>query len=290
MNFIAYLFLRFFAFLFSLIPMKIIYLISDGIAFLLHDIIKYRRKVVQSNLKNAFPEKSEVEIQRIQKKFYKNLSDIILEGIKGLSMSKSNLEKRFKYLNVDIVNQEFEKGKSAIVVASHLANWEWGVLSFNFWTKAQVIGVYKPLNNKFVDTYYNNKRKKFGLELTSMAQTGRIIIKRKNDPTVFVFIADQTPSDVQNAHWFEFLNQDTPFLHGVDKIAKKTGYPIFNTDIKRVGRGQYEITFKKLVDDPGNLNEQEVTRLYASELERIIKERPESWLWSHRRWKRKRGV
>ena len=270
--------------------MKLIYVLSNGIAFLLNHVFQYRRKVVETNLRNSFPDKSIAEIKAIRNGFYKNLSDIILEGIKGLSMSKSALEKRFQYLNVDIVNEAFENGKSAIVMASHIANWEWGVLSFNFWTKGQVVGVYKPLNNKSVDAYYNNKRKKFGLQLTSMAQTGRTIIKRKNEPTVFVFIADQTPSDVQNAHWFDFLNQDTPFLHGVDKIARKTGYAIFNTDIKRVGRGKYEVTFKKLVDAPDALSETEVTQLYVEELEQIINDRPESWLWSHRRWKRKRVV
>ena len=290
MNLFAYFFLRFFVLLFSLIPMKLVYVLSDLVAFLLHDIFKYRRSVVQTNLENSFPEKNAAEIKGIQKAFYKNLSDIILEGIKGLSMSKSDLEKRFQYLNINIVNQEFEKGKSAIVIASHIANWEWGVLSFNFWTKGQVVGVYKPLNNQLVDTYYNGKRKKWGLQLTSMAQTGRTIIKRKTKPTVFVFIADQTPSDVHNAHWFDFLNQDTPFLHGVDKIARKTGYPIFNTDIKRVSRGKYEVTFKKLADQPDKLNPSEVTQLYVRELERIIKDCPESWLWSHRRWKRKRDV
>jgi len=267
-----------------------IYLLSDGIAFLLHKVFKYRHVVVQTNLKNAFPKKSNAEIAVIQKGFYKNLSDIILEGIKGLSMSKAEMEKRFQFLNVEIVDQAFEAGKSVILVASHIANWEWGVLSINSWIKGQVIGVYKPLNNKSVDTYYNNKRKKWGLQLTSMAQTGRTIINRKNEPTVFVFIADQGPSDIKNAHWFDFLNQKTPFLHGVDKIARKTGYAVFNTDINRVGRGQYEVTFKKLSDRPDELEATEVTELFVRELERIIVERPESWLWSHRRWKRARKL
>ncbi len=288
MNFIGYFFLRCFVFLFSLIPMSQLYVLSDGVSFLLRVVFKYRRKVVETNLKNSFPNKDEAEIQAIQKGFYKNLSDIILEGIKGLSMSKSDLQKRFQYLNVDIINQEFEKGNSVIVIASHIANWEWGVLSFNFWTTGQVVGVYKPLNNQFIDTYYNGKRKKWGLQLTSMAQTGRAIIARKKEPTVFVFIADQTPSDVKHAHWFDFLNQDTPFLHGVDKIARKTGYPIFNTDIKRINRGQYEVTFNKLSDHPNELAESEVTNLYIRELEKIIQDRPESWLWSHKRWKRRR--
>ena len=288
MTSIAYFILRIIVGLFSLLPMSWLHVLSNFISFLLQHIFRYRKSVVQTNLKNAFPNKSGSELKSIEKVFYKNLSDIILEGIKGLTLSRPELEKRFQYLNIDLVNEEFEKGKSVIIIASHIANWEWGVLSFDFWTKGQVVGIYKPLKNQLIDNYYNDQRKQWGLQLTSMAQTGRSIIERKNESTVFVFIADQTPSDVHNAQWFNFLNQDTPFLHGVDKIARKTNYPVFNTDIQRVGRGQYEVTFEKLSDEPRDLKPGALTERYAKALEKIIQQRPGNWLWSHKRWKRKR--
>lgn len=270
--------------LFSLIPFRLLYLFSDGAFFLLYHILRYRRKVVLKNLSNSFPHKSENEIQSISKKYYRHLCDLIFESLKGLSLPRETWSKRFKYINPDI----FPKYKSALLLGSHFGNWEWGVLSFPLVVSHTVLGIYKPLNNKGMDSFLNRLRKRWGLHLSPMARAGRAVYEYRNRPTLFVLINDQTPSDVVNAHWLPFLNQDTPFLQGADKLAQKTGMPVFYFEIEKIKRGFYEVTFSKLAEEKEKLTKSEITRRYAQALEKTILAKPEYWLWSHKRWKRKR--
>jgi KDO2-lipid IV(A) lauroyltransferase len=152
----------------------------------------------------------------------------------------------------------------------------------------KVFGIYKPLNNKKIDEYLNRKRARWGNNLVSMSQTGRALIENRKKPCIFVFIADQTPSDIQNAHWHTFLNQDTPFHHGPDKIARQTGYPVFFCNISRPVRGVYEMSFTKITDGLQPVEPEFVTQQFAQHLEKLIQQNPVYWLWSHRRWKRSR--
>lgn len=274
--------------LFRLLPFQGLHRLSSLLSFCLRNVISYRKKVVVSNLKNALPEKSVPEIQLTEKLFYRHFTDILLESLKGLTLPKAELQRRFRYNNPDIFLPSFKNNQSAILLGSHFGNWEWGVLSIPLVVQHKVLGVYKPLSNKHLDAHLNSLRKQWGLHLTDMAHTGRAIVQHKNEPTIFVFIADQTPIDVRNAHWLEFLHQDTPFLHGADKLARQTGYPVFYCEIIRTGRGFYEVNFTQLCEANQPLAEGEITRQYAALLEATIRKSPADWLWSHRRWKRKR--
>jgi len=284
----GYFLLRIAVSLFSILPFRLLYRLSDMLSFLFFHFFKYRCKVIETNLQNAFPQKSSKEIKRIMRGFYRNFCDVLLESIKGLTMSQKALLNRFQYLNPEIFDDLFEAGQSAILVGSHFANWEWGALSFPHCVKHKVAGVFKPLSNQYLDRYFNRKRKQWGLQLVSMTQAGRALVQLKNEPNIFVFLADQTPVDVRNAHWLSFFNQDTPFLHGVDKIARRTGYPVYFFDIQRVNRGRYEVTFSELCQNSKRTEKGEITKRFAARLEKIIRKQPENWLWSHRRWKRKR--
>ncbi len=270
------------------LPFWGIWLLSDLLGFVLNHVVSYRKKVIHENLRNSFPEKKDVEIQQIAYQFYRHFSDILLESVKGLTLSKAEIQRRFVYRNPEIFHPLFETEQSAILLGSHFGNWEWGVLSFPLAVKHRVLGVYKPLKNKPLETYLNSLRKQWGLSLTDMAHTGRAVVNLRGRPTICVLIADQTPSDIHNAHWVTFLYQDTPFLHGMDKLARQTGYPVFYFEIERVRRGFYQVSFTELCLTPKTFSEGEITRLYAERLEATIRKSPANWLWSHRRWKRKR--
>ncbi len=246
----------------------------------------YRKKIILQNLRNAFPEKIDAEISRLASAYYRHLADLVLESLKGLTLKKTQLQERYVYRNPEIFSPLFEKGESAILLGSHIGNWEWGVLSFPLSVRHTVFGVYKPLKNSYLDNYLNSHRKQWGLYLASMSQAGRAVTQQKGKPTIFVLIADQTPSDIKNAHWVNFLNQETPFLNGMDKLARQTGYPVFYFEIKRVGRGRYEVFFSPLCEAKETFTEGEITRRFAAALEHTIQENPANWLWSHRRWKR----
>jgi len=268
----------------SICPFWLLYFLSDVAFYLLFYVFKYRRKVVTTNLKKSFPAKPEKEIKTIEKEYYRHLGDLLLESVKGLSLPKSTFEKRFKFLNPEI----FPQDESAILLGSHYGNWEWGVLSFPLSVKHTVLGIYKPLSNRSIDGYLNQLRKQWGLHLAPMSKAGRSIFEYKNKPTLFVLINDQTPSDVHNAHWLNFLNQDTPFLHGADKLSRKTNLPVYYFEIEKIKRGYYEVSFSILKSKEEELNEKEITIRYANALSKTIHKNPAYWLWSHKRWKRKR--
>jgi Kdo2-lipid IVA lauroyltransferase/acyltransferase len=272
------------------LPFWLLYFLSDGLAFLFTHFIRYRYGVIRTNLEKSFPEKIAAEIASLRREYYHHLCDILLESIKGLTLSDTELQRRFVCRNPEIFDAVFEKKQSAIVLASHFGNWEWGVLSLPLAVRHRVVGIYKPLSNPLVNDYLSRLRKKWGLHLASMAGAGRTVVKYRSHPCLFVLIADQTPSYVKHAHWLPFLHQDTPFLHGADKLARQTGYPVFMVDIHRKKRGFYEIEFTEICTHPEKTKEGDITALYAERLEQLIRQNPPSWLWSHRRWKRKRPV
>ena len=270
--------------LFALLPFRLLYVVSDFFFFLLFYVVKYRRQIVATNLSNSFPEKTPPETKAISKQYYHHLCDLLVETIKGLSLPEAELRRRFVFLNPEI----FPKGKSAILLGSHFGNWEWGTLSIPLNVEHTVLGIYKPLKNKLLDKYFSHLRKQWGLHLAPMSKAGRAVVEYRDKPTIFVLIADQTPVDVKNAHWLDFLHQDPPFLHGADKLARRTGLPVFYVEINKIKRGFYEVTTSQICEAEENLAEGEITRRYAAALETSIHKQPAFWLWSHRRWKRKR--
>lgn len=271
-------------------PFRLLYRYSDLLFYLLYYVFRYRRKVVHSNLTHAFPNKNAGDITQIAKRFYRNFCDILLESIKGLTMSEEALRRRYVFTNPEIFDELYRNDGSALLLAAHFNNWEWGVLSFSLWARHTVMGIYKPLNNKAIDAYLHAKRRRWGLHLSSMSQTGRAVIRYRGKPTLFVFIADQTPSDLSNTHWVTFLNRETAFLHGVDKLARETGYPVYYIDIQRKRRGYYKVSFSEFHLNPTGLSEGSITKMYAARLEEVIRKYPENWLWSHRRWKHRKSA
>jgi len=278
----------YFLYLVSLLPFWFLYLIADVLFVVLYHIIGYRRKVVQENLRNSFPEKSEQERKRIEKKYYRFLADLIVETIKAVSMSKKQVEERMKPTNPELMEHYFSRGKSIIAAAGHYANWEMATLSFGFLTDKRRIVVYKPQTNIVFTDFFNNIRSRFGVTMVPMKQTLRKMIEYKNELTFSVLVSDQTPTRNDSHYFTTFLNQETSVFLGIEKLTKIVDCAVVFFRIDRVKRGYYTYTFVPLVENPKEAKEHEVTEAHVHCLEEIIREAPEYWIWSHRRWKFKR--
>ncbi len=261
-----------------------LYLFSDFLYVLFFYIFKYRKRVVLKNLELCFPEKSHEEIKKIARLFYKHLCDIIVEGIKGYSISKKTIVKRHKIVNPEVLNTYFNEGKSVVAVTAHYSNWEWGSVSGPLQLKHNCLAFYKPIKNKYIDGFINSSRRKSGLELVSINNTSEAFEKNMDKPSVFLMVADQSPYNIKTSFWIDFFNVSTPWLHGPEKHAKRNNLPIVYLDIYRKKRGYYETKIHTL-DVKEYESHGAITHAYVKFLERIIKEKPQWWLWSHKRWK-----
>ncbi len=286
MAFLGYLFFRLLVGIFWLIPFRGIYILSDILYFLVYRVFRYRVGVVSANLKLAFPEKSDLERKQIQDAFYHNLADIMLESIKGMSMSKNQLVKRYNILNPEVYDQFYDSGTPIVGVASHYANWEWGAMSIGYQVKHRVVGYVKPMNNKYIYNYIRVDNARPNVEVCSIYETQESLDRYMDKPTIYMFVTDQTPTNLIKADWIHFLNQDTPCLHGADRIARDRNWPVVHAEINRVKRGYYEVELKLLEKLPNTTSPGDITYQYIKELEAQIKRKPSDWLWSHRRWKR----
>ncbi|MCK4664494.1 MAG: lysophospholipid acyltransferase family protein [Bacteroidales bacterium] len=285
-----YIFL-FFIRLISLLPFKILYIISDFIYFLLFYIIGYRKKVVFENLKNSFPDKGNKEIIKIAKKFYRHLSDIFIETFKLTQISKKEISRRVKFKNLEIIDKYYKQSKSIIIVFGHYGNWE---LTFHFplFSNYKSLPVYKPLHNKSFDKFLYNIRSKFGAEPVSMNEIYKKIISYKKQGKLILtaFVTDQSPLKSEIQYWTKFLNQDTPVYLGVEKIAKKFDFPVIYLHMQKIKRGYYDIYFYELFENPSKTKQYEITNKHVKALEKEIIKDPQYWMWSHRRWKHKKDV
>jgi KDO2-lipid IV(A) lauroyltransferase len=281
-----------FIYLISILPFPVLYLLSDFMYVVVFYIFGYRKKVVFQNLRNAFPEKTEAEINRICKSCFKYLCDLVLETIKTLTISKPEVIKRCKFDpdSFDLLSKMADENKSIILVMGHYGNWEWAGHPYSLLLKKyQLYVIYHPIeNNKYFDRLIHHIRTRNGTKLMAMRNTYKDMLAHKNELTTTVFIADQTPQP-NSAFWTTFLNQDTPIFKGTEVIAKKLNLPVVYATVKRVKRGYYEMFADLLTNNPASLADGELSVLHTRKLEAEIMAQPETWLWSHRRWKYKRS-
>jgi Kdo2-lipid IVA lauroyltransferase/acyltransferase len=271
----------------SLLPFRLLYILSDFIYLILYKILGYRTEVVNTNLKNSFPEKSEKEIKEIQDQFYRYFCDLILESLKTLTISQSTTRKHVDLKRLTVFKEFYKQGRSVIIVMGHYGNWELAGAGFSQDLLHQLYIIYHPLTNKYFDRLVYHMRTRLGNKLYAMKDTFRGMIRNKNEITATGFIADQTPS-APGAYWTTFLNQETPIFIGTAKIAKKLNYPIIYISISRPKRGLYVVKGEILIENPASLSEDEISELHTKRLEKDIIQEPYLWLWTHRRWKHKK--
>ena len=287
MQYIGYLFFRFIVFLFSLLSFNALYKVADFLAWLLYRVFGYRKEVVFKQLRDSFPNKSDSEIERIATASYLNLADIIVESLKGFTMTEADFRQRYIFPNPSVSNDFTAKGQSVVHNATHNGNWEWGAITYPLWLNCTVVGFYKPLSNVYINEYGLKQRTKFGIRLLPIGQTAQGFIDFKDQTVVYAFVSDQsTWSD--KAHWVTFLGQDTACPPGVDKYTRTLNTAAIFLDTQRIKRGFYEVSFHLLAENAAELPDGEITKRYMAKLESILLKQPENWLWSHKRWKKKR--
>lgn len=281
----------FFAFnwVITLLPLRVLYLFSDVIFFILYYFPSYRRGIVDTNLRNAFPEKTDEQRRLIARKFYRHLADLFVEVMKITHFSERQLKKHFVVNNLDLLERLYNQKKDIIAIMAHYNNWEWLTI-LSALTRYKTISIYKPLHNKNFNSLINSYRSRFGMVLTPMNTIVRELIedRRKNILTLSAFINDQIPPKGDIRFWTKFLNQDTAIYLGAEKIASKYNMALVYFHIQKIKRGYYHLNIDLLFEDASSLPEGVITEAHIRKLEQIIRENPEYWLWSHRRWKHKK--
>lgn len=278
-----------FLYLISWLPFSVLYLLSDLLFVVVYYVLGYRKEVVTGNLKRSFPKKSDAEIAGLRIKFYRCFCDMLLEIHKTLTVSRSEMLKR---CTVDektrvLMQRYYNQKKSVILVMGHQGNWEWGGNAFSLACPQPLYVIYHPLSNGYFNRLVIRMRTRFGTRLIEMKNTFRDMFALKNEVTATAFIADQSPPP-ESARWTTFLNQETGVYQGTEKIALKLNYPVVFMNVKRLKRGYYELSATVLCEEPFKTSEGEITELHTRELEKQILSQPETWLWSHRRWKHRR--
>jgi KDO2-lipid IV(A) lauroyltransferase len=273
-----------FLYLLSLLPMRVLYLISDFIYGVVYYCIGYRKKVVMNNLGHAFPEKSEAERTAIAKAFYHNFIDSFVEVIKLVSASESWLNKRFT-ADVHVLEEVYASGKACQLHLGHTFNWEWGQLILTPLTKYQILVVYMPISNKVFERLFYRLRTRTGNVFVPAPKMREAMEPHLSSQYLLGLVADQCPGKVQNSYWIDFLGRPAPFASGPEKAARNGHLPVVFASIDKPRRGYYHATLELACNDAAGLREGELTRRYVRYLESVIRKKPEMWLWSHRRWK-----
>lgn len=249
-------------------------------------VVGYRRVVIEANLRRSFPTLDDAQIGHLVREFYRHFADVIIESLKAVSIRRDQILPRLRLTNPELVEQHLQEGQSVMVLASHQGNWEWCLIGFDAYLKDyQVDAVYQPIKNPKFDALMRETRSKFGARLVPMRQTVRHIIKHRHETVLQAIVADQSPGRNDKKAWVRFLNQDTAFFQGIEKIAEMTEMPVYYVAMRREKRGYYALTFRPIAAPPYQAGQSRIMERYAEQVELAIAEAPAHWLWSHKRWK-----
>jgi len=286
MQFLAYIVLYPFLWLISILPFRVLYIISDLVYILIYHVIGYRKKVVSANLHLAFPDKTDDEIKTIRKKFYHHLCDMLLESIKSITISEAEMKKRYVFKNVEAVHKLEKENKSIVLFMGHYASWEW-VFILQKHVNHMGYAVYKQLSNKYFDALVKRIRAKYKSYLITTKETFPTLIqaKQNNQLTLNGFVFDQSPKLDRAVHWQYFMGVKVPVHVGAEILAKRLEMATLFLKVKKIKRGYYEATIMDIIKDSKNMEDFKITDTYLKHVEEEILEAPEFYLWTHKRWK-----
>ncbi|MDR2016053.1 MAG: lysophospholipid acyltransferase family protein [Burkholderiales bacterium] len=270
----------------SYLPLPVLYGIGNAVFILTFYLVRWRRKLAAANLAQSFPEKSEQERKRILRNHYRNLGRVLAEALWGLRADAEKVRARVIVENPEVVKAYADRGQSVLLMAAHFCNWEWTILAAGLWLPVPTAAVYKPQRNEGADRFLKNARSRFGATMIPHKIFTKEVIKRRNEINAYALVADQTPLKDANKHWAHFLNQDTAFFVGTDKLAKIMKAPVFFVEMRRVRQGYYKIRLELIAEPPYDRDgDTDIISRYAEALEREIRKSPEDWLWIHNKWK-----
>lgn len=251
-------------------------------------LVGFRKKVVWNNLCNAFPDKSPAELRAIMKAFYSHFCDLVVESIRMFSMSESEARRRCTFRETEILEEHHRAGRSVVLTAGHYNSWEMAVMIMDALIPHQTVGIYAPLSNSFFEKKINASRGKFGMVLVSKNQIAEYIEQHQADLNLYFLAADQSPTYAKKVYWTRFLNQETAVAFGPEKFAKKYDMAVVYCHIYKQSRGFYEVVFENIEPQPAQALHGSITEAHVRALEKDIIAAPQFWLWTHKRWKRKR--
>lgn len=268
----------------SVLPFFILYGISDILFLLVYYVFGYRKAVVMANLQQAFPEKTEAERRRLARRYYRNLTDMMLETIKLLTISRENLKRRFD-CDLTVLQELYAKGKSCQLHLGHNFNWEWANVFCQQGVNFPFLVVYMPLTSKPADRLFRHFRERAGTVLLPANDMGNAMQPWLHKQYLIALVADQNPGNPRRTYWLPFLHKMTAFYKGPEMSARRYNIPVVFADIRKVKRGYYKARLVLASEDPQSLPEGQLTEQFVRFLEQNIHEQPEVWVWSHRRWK-----
>ena len=271
----------------KILPLSVIYLISDFTSFIIHKVFKYRVNIVKNNLKRSSLKIKSDQIQIIVNKFYKYFTDLYFESIKMDSFSKLDFDKRFKVINVDLLNKFYDQGKSVVLMVSHYSGYEW-CTGLPYYIKHKFSAVYTPIKNESINNFMYNSRSRHGLELISRYDAIKEIYKteaQSTTPHLYGLVADQSPQMRSKNYWSKFLGVKVPIFTGSERIAKKLNLPVVYARMKKIKRGYYSVDFQLIAENPNDYKDYEITEKYLKLVENQLREDPYPYLWTHNRFK-----
>lgn len=288
LHFLVYILVYPLILLISILPFRILYLFSDFIYLFIYYVIGYRKKVVFENLKIAFPKKSDRELKKLRKKFFRHFVDLFLEMIKTFTISNNEILKRFNLINKEDFTKFLNKHQNVILLSSHYANYEW-LFSLNLLIDHHGFGAYKKIKNKYFDRFIRKSRGRFNTELVPTKEFFKIVENNdaKDIPCMYGLLSDQSPKIDKTYHWTDFFNVKVPVFTSTEMLAKKYNYPIIYMNTEKIKRGYYETTMHVLSENPNDIPNYQITDLFVKNLEKQIIKKPEYYLWTHKRFKHK---
>jgi KDO2-lipid IV(A) lauroyltransferase len=289
MQFLLYLFLYPLLWFLSILPFRVLYLFSDFVYLIIYYIIGYRKKTVRENIALALPHLSEKERLVIEKKSYQHMCDMFLEMIKTMSISESEMNKRFQFVNLEIYKELEKEGKSIALMCAHYASYEW-VISINNKINFKGYAIYKRINNKYFDKLVRDIRSKFKANLITTKETIPTIREnfKNNVLGIYGFASDQSPRISSAFHWNTFMGIEVPVHTGAEMLAKKYDMNVVFLKVEKVKRGYYQAQFQTLSENTSEVLNYEITDQFLKLVEQQIHEAPEYYLWTHKRWKHRR--
>ena len=276
--------------LLSHLPLSVLYLLSPLVYFVTYHLLGHRKHILFDNLRQCFPDKSEAEIVALAKQNFRNFSDVLIEMLKGITMSDEEVLRRVDLQNLEPLLEYAKENRPMLILTAHQCNWEWLLLTACLRLPFPLDVVYKPLENDPFDEVMRQARGRFGCNLIAPENFVSAIIRRKGEAVGLVMIADQTPLQEHEKYWARFMNRDTAFFVGADKIARMTRAPVFFVAMRRVARGRYEANISELARPPFEPGGYPVVERYVRVLEEVVRRAPEDWLWVYNKWKYKKPL
>ncbi len=270
--------------------MSWLYRLSGPFYLLLFYILRFRKKIAKDNICRSFPDLSPAQQSGVLKNCYRNLCEVALEITRCLSMHPSELRRHVTFTNLEIIHDPLQHNQTILVATAHHCNPVWAILALGQVLETPLDGIYKPLHVTWLDELVLKSLSRFKLTPVAAKTCTADLIRRATTTRAIVIVADQAPRHRDKVYWTTFMHQETPFFLGLEKIARLFKYPVFYMDIKRIGRGQYEASFLELASPPYEKDSHSISERYVRAVERQILQSPHDWLWTHRRWKKKRSL